>query len=141
MSSREEQMSLKMELEPRSASLVPTMAVTIVEQGGVLVSSDWRIFKFSVGGFFSVLLASRKHHFGNAEKWGLKHILLFCRQVVSSGFFPLCCCGCVLLQLVICLFRCLFGLLTLRFSYQVLSIVFFYWIGYIISPEVCSGFK
>lgn len=52
MSSREEQMSLKMELEPRSASLVPTMAVTIVGQGGVLVKSDWRISKFSVGGFF-----------------------------------------------------------------------------------------
>lgn len=30
MSSREEQMSLKMELEPRSASLVPTMVVTVV---------------------------------------------------------------------------------------------------------------
>lgn len=69
MDLREEQMSLKMELEPRSASLMPTMVVTMVaREESVLEDSDWVTSKFSVGVFFSsVCLASRKQLFDNAE--------------------------------------------------------------------------
>lgn len=145
MNSREEQMNLNMELEPRIAGPVPTMVVAVVgRKESVLEDSDWLTSKLSVGFFSSVCLASRKHLLGDSGKWGIKHILLLYRQAVSLGCFPLYFCGCLLLQQVICLsgeFRCSFGLLTLVLFYWILNLVFSYRIGCIISSEVCSGFQ
>lgn len=134
-----------MELEHMRAGPVPTMVATIVRRKeSVLEDSDWLISKFSAGGFFSVHLASRRYLLGNTGKWGIKHIILFYRQAVSLGCFPLYFCGWLLLQLVICLsgefgYSC--GFLTPKFCYRVSNLVFFYRIGYIVSSEVCSGFK
>lgn len=73
MNSREEQ-SLKIELDPRSAVLVPTMVVTIV---GSVSLGGFRLGIQILGGFFSsVCLTPRKHLFGNPDKWRINVSLI-----------------------------------------------------------------
>lgn len=129
VNSREEQTSLKMDLEPRSGSLVPTVVVTMVgREESVLKGSDWVISKFSVYSSLQCCWLPENTYvviLNNGEK---NHTLLFYRQAVSLGCFPLYFCGYLFLQLVICLsgeFRCFFGFLTLKFSYWVLNLVVF----------------
>lgn len=98
--------------------------------------SDWLVSKFSVGGFFSMCLASRKHLLGNAGTWGIEHVTLFYKQAMNWDCSPLYFCGCLL-----------FGACHLFIGW----IQVFFWvphtlilchqIGYIISPEVGSSFK